>query len=64
MATAAASVSEEDLEVEIEPKFCSGCEKNLENEPWERCNVCQLVVCPSCDIRGKDPTKPACRKHA
>jgi hypothetical protein len=30
----------------------------------EKCHVCKKAICPNCDIRGKQPTKPACPQHA
>jgi hypothetical protein len=47
-----------------EPAFCSICGKPIEGEDYEKCHVCATIVCPSCDIRWKEPAKPACAKHA
>lgn len=47
---------------EVVPKFCGNCGGPAND--WERCHVCGLVICPSCDIRGNQPNKPACSKHA
>lgn len=47
-----------------EVKDCEKCGVPIMNNNFERCTVCGIVICPRCDIRFKDLTKPTCHPHS
>ncbi len=53
-----------DVFAEELPSLCEMCFKPLGLPGFERCHVCKIILCPNCDIRGKEPAKPACDMHA
>ena len=65
---AAGAGRQQELIIEVDPNpeitKCGMCGTSMMVSNIERCTVCGVVVCPRCDIRYKDLTKPTCHPHS